>query len=213
MKTRTSLIAALAILVTTSGHWQTMAGFVPITVTGYNQDVVVEAGAVNDPTTHYANAVTASMDTGTTKTFFTWYESGLPGGTGGGLPVAGVFTSLADPAAQFQLSPYTGLNALFLDAATTTGTLTLATPAQYAALSFLTSSALGSATSPVLALTINFSDGTAPLTGLSVITPDWFDNSPAALFAQGRVRVDTGAFDSVGNDNPRMYQENLARPS
>ena len=171
MKTRTSLMATLAILATTSGPWQAMAGFVPITVSGFNQDVVVEAGAVNDPTTHYANAVTASMDTGTMKTDFTWYESGLPGGAGGGLPAAGVFTSLSDPTAQFRLSPYTGFNALFLDAATTSGTLTLATPAQYAALSFLTSSSLGSATSPVLSLTINFSDGTAPLTGLSVIAP------------------------------------------
>jgi hypothetical protein len=213
MKTRTSLIATLVILATTSGPWQAMAGFVPITVSGFNQDVVVEAGAVNDPTTHYANFVTASMDTGTMKTFFTWYESGLPGGAGGGLPAAGVFTSLSDPTAQFRLSPYTGLNALLLDAATTSGTLTLATPAQYAALSFLTSSSLGSATSPVLAVTINFSDGTAPLTGLSVIAPDWFNKNPAALIAHGRVSVDTGAFNSVGDDNPRMYQENLALPA
>jgi hypothetical protein len=213
MKTRTSLIATLAILGTISGPWQAKAGFIPITVSGFNQDVVVEAGAVNDPTTHYANAVTASMDAGTAKTFYTWYETGLPGGTGGGLPAAGVFTSLADPTAQFQLSPYTGLNALLLDATTASGTLTLATPAQYSALSFLTSSSLGSATSPLLALTINFSDGTAPLTGLSVIAPDWFNNTPAALIAHGRVSVDLGTFDSVGTDNPRMYQENLALPA
>jgi len=213
MKTWTSLIATLAVFAATSGPGQAIAGFVPITVSGFNQDVVVEAGAVNDPATHFANTVTASMDTGTMKTFFTWYESGLPGGTGGGLPAAGLFTSLSDPTAQFRLSPYTGFNALFLDAATTSGTLTLATPARYAALSFLTSSSLGSPTSPVLALTINFSDGTAPLTGLSVTAPYWFNNHPAALIAQGRVSVDTGAFNSVGADNPRIYQENLALPA
>jgi hypothetical protein len=31
--------------------------------------VVVEAGAVDDSATHFANAATATMDTGTTKTF------------------------------------------------------------------------------------------------------------------------------------------------
>jgi len=135
----------------------------------------VEAGAVDDSATHFANAVTATMDTGTTKTAYTWYEHDLPGG--GGLPAAGVVASVSDPTALFLLSPYTGSNALLLDAATTSGTLTLATPAEYSALSFLTSSSLGSAASPVLALTVNFADGTAPLAGLGVSSPDWFNNA------------------------------------
>ena len=157
----------------------------PIVVSGFNQDVVVEAGAVNDPTTHYAGAITATMDNGTAKTFNTWYESGLPGGAGGGLPAAGVFTSAADPSAQFLLAPYTGPNALFLDQDNPSGTLTFATPAAFHELSILTSSGLGTSTSPVLGLTIHFADGTPAISGLSVVSPDWFNNGPAALIAAG----------------------------
>jgi hypothetical protein len=189
------------------------AGNIPIAVSGFNQDVVVEKGAVDDPTTHLAGAVTATMDTGTDKTFNTWYETGLPGGGSGGLPAAGVFTSAADPATQFLLASYTGPNALMLDQAHNSGTLDFVSPGVYTSLSFLTASALGSATSPVLALTIHFADGTPSLTGLSIVSPDWFDQGPAAFVAGGRVNVGTGAFDSVGADNPRIYQENILLPS
>jgi len=181
MKARTFLTATLTLVATFLGSRPALAGYIPIAVTGFNQDMVVEAGAVNDPTTHYAGAVTATMDAGTAKTFNTWYENGLPGGAGGGLPSPGVFTSAADPTAQFQLAPYTGLNALLLDQASSTGTLTFATPAAFTSLSILTSSGLGSATSPVLALTIHFADGTPALSGLSVVSPDWFNQGPAAL--------------------------------
>src|SRR3954451_1376713 len=97
MKTRTLLPAMLTLVAALSASRPALAGSVPIGVTGFNQDVVGEDGATNDPTTHYANAVTATMDTGTLKTFYTWYESGLPGGAGGGLPTSGLVTSAADP--------------------------------------------------------------------------------------------------------------------
>jgi hypothetical protein len=100
-----------------------------------------------------------------------------------------------------------------LDAANTRGTLSFVTPAWYSSLSFLVSSSLGSATSPVLLLTVKFADGTPDLTGLSVIAPNWFNNGPAAVIAHGRVSVDQGTFDQVGSDNPRMYQENLLLPA
>ena len=164
---------------------QLSAGYIPIAVSGFNQDVVVEKGAVNDPTTHFSAAVTATMDAGTAKIANTWYESGLPGGEGGGLPSAGVFTSAADPSARFLLAPYTGPNALFLDQDNPSGTLTFATPMDLHSLSILTSSGLGTSTSPVLGLTIHFTDGTPAMSGLSVVSPDWFNNGPAALVAGG----------------------------
>src|SRR4051794_6407704 len=103
MKARTFFIAALAFLGTLIAMEPrpASAGFLPIVVSGFNQDVVVEAGAANVPTTHYAGAITATMDTGTARTFNTWYEGGLPGGEGGGLPAAGIFTSAADPSSRF----------------------------------------------------------------------------------------------------------------
>jgi hypothetical protein len=215
MQARRFLALSLAItgIFTLNSRQTASGGSIPIVVSGFNQDVVVEAGAVDDPTTHFAGAVTATMDTGTDKTFNTFYENGLPGGGSGGLPAAGVFTSAADPTTQFLLAPYTGPNVLLLDQADSTGMLTFTSPRAYSALSFLVTSALGTSTPPVLALTIHFADGSPALTGLSVVAPDWFDNSPAALIAGGRVRVDTGTFDSIGTDNPRIYQEDLLLPS
>jgi len=98
-----------------------LGDYVPIAVSGFNQEMVVAAGSVNDPTSHYTNAVTATMDSGTAKTGYTWYESGLAGSGGGGLPAAGVITSAADPTAHFLLAPYTGPDALLLNSSSTTG--------------------------------------------------------------------------------------------
>jgi hypothetical protein len=205
--------AVLAILAAFSGLTPSRAGSVPIAVSGFTQDMVVEAGATNDPTTHFENAVTATMDQGTVLRDNTWYEAGLPGGGSGGLPVGGSFTSLFDPGTQFQLASYTGPNALLLDAAHTSGTLTLNSPGAYYSLSFLTSSGLGSTPGPLLSLTIHFSDGSPNLTGLSVISPDWFGTGPTALISSGRVGVDTGIFDHVGTSFPQMFQETVLLPS
>ena len=152
------------------------------------------------------------MDTGTAKTFNTWYESGLPGGAGGGCPGGRRLHRAADPSAQFLLAPYTGPNALFLGQDNPTGTLTFATPAAFHELTILTSSGLGTSTSPVLGLTLHFADGTSAISGLSVVSPDWFNNGPAALIRRGRVNVDTGLFNSLGADNPRIYQESVNLP-
>ena len=61
------------------------------------------------------------------------------GQVGNGLPDNGQFID-ASTGGIVQLLPYTGNNVLMLDAATTTGTLTLAAPAHYGALSLLISS-------------------------------------------------------------------------
>jgi hypothetical protein len=213
MKARMLIPASFAFLAAFSGFVPAGAGSIPIAVSGFNQDMVVEAGAVNDPTTHYEAAVTATMDNGTVLRDNTWYEAGLPGGGSGGLPTGGLVTSLLDPGTTFQLGPYTGLNALLLDAGNLTGTLTLTTPGAFSSLSFLTSSGLGSATGPLLSLTIHFADGTPALSGLSVVSPDWFATGPTALIASGRVGVDTAVFDHVGTSFPQMFQETVVLPA
>jgi hypothetical protein len=213
MKARTFFHALLATLAAAMGITTVEAGSIPIAISGFNQDMVVEAGAVNDPVTHYEGAVTATMDAGIAKKDNTWYEQGLAGSGGGGLPTGGLFTSLSDPSTQFQLAAYTGNNALLLDAANTSGTLTLLTPGHFSSLSFLTSSGSVFQSAPTLGLTIHFADGSSALSGLGIVSPDWFDHSPTALNASGRVGVDTGNFDHVGTSDPRMYQETVQLPS
>lgn len=213
MKAR-MLLALLALQTASLSPARTYAGSTPIAVSGFNHDMVVEAGAVDDPATHFQAYVTATMDQGTVLRDNTWYEAGLAGGGSGGLPAGGLVTSLLDPATQFQLGPYAGLNALMLDRAGPTGTLTLATPGWFSSLSLLTSSGLGSAVGPVLSLTIHFADGTPSLGGLSVVSPDWFAAGPAALIASGRVAVDTGLFDHVGSSSyPQMFQQTVLLPA
>src|SRR5687767_868096 len=74
---RLRLICAIVGLTLTASPKLVLAAAIPIPVTGFNQDIVVEAAAANDPTTHYLNNVTATMDGGTAKTGNTWYERGL----------------------------------------------------------------------------------------------------------------------------------------
>jgi hypothetical protein len=176
----------------------------PLVTTGYNQDVIIENTAINQPGLGYGNYVTASMDGNVAKTSTTFYEIGLntllPAT---GFPLNGsTFTSEDNPNLTFQLQPYTQNNTLLLTRGQT-GTLTLSTPVPLSSVSFLVTTAKGGGTD---ALTLHFSDGTPNYTALTLTAPSWFDNSPVALTAHGRVDVPTGGFNSAGTDNPRLYQ-------
>ena len=180
----------------------------PIVLTpgSYNQDGVVEAGAVDDPTTHFSNFITATMDGGTAKNGGVWYQQGLNSAAPTtGLPV-GVAVSASDATTSFVLRPYTGNNVRLLDGANASGTLTLAAPAAYSKLSFLTASGNGTGT---LSLIVHFADAFANLTGLAVTAPDWFNNTPIAVNSNGRVTASSGAYDNVNAGNPRLYQEDV----
>lgn len=139
------------------------AAITPLNATGWTQDMVVEASAVNDPTTHYKTNATATLDAGTVFTTATagadtWYEQGLNTNHALGLP-AGAGTVTARDALPYAFSikvgtktatafsggmggqtptltlqPYAGNNAILLDATHTTATLTLATPTAYTGL-------------------------------------------------------------------------------
>jgi hypothetical protein len=176
---------------------------VPLPVSGFNQDIVVEAGATNDPTTHYLNNVTATMDNGTGKAGNTWYERGLnPAAPATGLPMNVVQAAQDDPTLTFRLGPAVGNNALLLDVATPAGNLTLTTPVRLSRLYILAASGNGSTANARLGL--QFSD-LAPGIDTTYTAPDWFNATPIAVTASGRLVPSTGAFANVGEANPRLY--------
>jgi hypothetical protein len=182
-----------------------VAPITPVNVTGYTQNMIISAsgGAAN---------VTATMDGGTAKTGNTFYEKGVnPGATSAGLPSPGVvFGSGNDSNHTFVLPPDgQGQNdGLMLDAANTSGTLTLTSPAKYSLLSFLISGANGGATGAnSIGVTINYAGGGTQTA--SIAAPDWFNNSPIAIDANGRATTAL-AFANTTSGNPRIYQMDVA---
>ncbi|HTI99344.1 MAG TPA: hypothetical protein VL527_10720 [Dongiaceae bacterium] len=193
---------------------QTTAGgaYAPVAVTGYNADGIVETGVARFPHPFYA-AVNASMDGGTNRNGNTWYEKGYSSyWPNSGLPAAGsIIDSLAQPDHHYQMpADYTQNNCIFVDTAHTTANLTLATPAAYSAVSFLSATANGSVTNQAI---MQYADGTAETN--TFISRDWFNNTPVAYYANGRVNLDTGTLNTdpgraTAPSNPRLYEAQFA---
>src|ERR1051326_1553214 len=177
----------------------TATNMVPIPVTGWNRDLVIESSAVGPPFTNYASEMTA----GDGKAF---YQTGLPT-YGYGLPPSGMFVSMVGDSTIFQLQAYTSNNALVLSADTglTSGTLTLVTPATYARIAVIAHSGYGTnLTGP---LTLNFQDGTTFSTWY--LAPDWFNQTTnVAWFGTARVNLTSGA-DEGALLNPRWHQTTI----
>ncbi len=180
----------------------TGSGFNPITFTGYNRDMIVEAAAQYMPPSSLFT--TASMDASTANTGNSWYAKGFDGNTGAtatGLPAAG--STIASAAAldhQYTLAPsYRSNNVVLIDASNS-GSLIWATPTKHSALSFLVSAGHG----PVIVdYTVNHADSSTESGTVTVL--DWFNNTPVAFNANGRTDVSSGIFDSVNLGNPRLY--------
>jgi hypothetical protein len=153
------------------------AQVVPIAATGWNYDLVL-----NNPAPYNAT-VTGTMDggLGITVEGWTWVEKGdytnVDGNTQPYLGlVPGTHSSLTGRGS-FTFQNFSGLNAIGLDGANSTATLTLTTPASYKSLAFYGASGYGSKTIDIL---LNFSDSTTtPLTveNGTGIGADWFNTS------------------------------------
>jgi len=177
---------------------------IPLTPGSFTQDMVVEKNAPHPP--NGANT-TASMDAGTANTGNSWYEQGYNTNVPStGLPTAGsTFAGAAFPSHHYTMPPsYTVNNAAFIDS-THSATLTLVTPGPFAALSFLTSAGNGPVT---IDYTVHHADSSTETGSLNA--QDWFNNNPIAFNANGRVDVVTGVFDSVTNNNPRLYSADIS---
>jgi predicted alpha-1,6-mannanase (GH76 family) len=182
------------------------SSFSPIAVTGYNEDIIVEAAA--GKTGALSGVTTATMDSGTGNTGSTYYEmSYVPQAPGTGLPHAGsLVTNISAPDHVYQMpSSYTAKNAVLITSNLPPVTITPTAPASFAALSFLTAAGNGPAT---IACLVTHADGTTESNAITV--QDWFSLAPVAWNANGRVYVNNKTVDSINAGNPRLYASDLA---
>ncbi len=185
------------------------AQFTPILLApeSFNHDIVVERTA---PAPIVA-VTTASVETGLTNTGYTWFEKGYNADwPATGLPAAGsIITSDLATDREYQFAPdYRTNNAVLIDADSTHGELALASPAPFAALSFLLSGAHESIPTPV-GYAIRHADGSVePGT---ILCKDWMDSTPIYdCAAHGRVSVTTFTFANINANFPKLYAAGVA---
>lgn len=173
-----------------------------IGLTGWNQDVIVEANAASA-----LAATTAAVDSATSPNGYVWYEKNFGGATTSGLPLGGgTFVSAANPAVSFLLQPYNGFNVAYPAGVGASVTLALTSPAAFATLNLLASAGSGNAN---LSAQFNFADGSAAFTQFAV--NDWFNGAGAAFTTGGRVLRNTGAVNLLAG-NPRLYEYDYTLP-
>lgn len=180
------------------------AQFIPIPVTGFNQDAIAESG------TNSLAVTTSQIDgpniTSSNNVLYSMSFASTNGITGGGLPDAGTLSS--STAGSYQLSPYTQNNALFVPR-NQTGTLTLQTPAAYAKIRLLGFAAEANNIACLLNVSLGFSDGSVSPYLTNQTLPDWFNGS-VNVVAQGvgRIKRQTAGpytAEGVSQNNPRLY--------
>ena len=193
----------------------TIAGgpVVPIAVTGYTYDFVVEATAAKrgqvvtptivDSTNVWATTVTMDNEFGN-NTGYTYYEQGhdynmINNGPviygdptvnaiaqASGIPVHG--STFTNGNHSYTMAPdYTTNDVVWISPVITNATITLVTPTAFYALSFLDAAGNGPVNPVVI---VHHQNGTSETNVLTVV--DWFDTSTPMYIPNGRVQVESG---------------------
>lgn len=186
------------LLLLCSGYYFSQS-YTPIAVSGFNIDAVAET---------YPNSLsctTQALDQVVAGGNSVMYSAAFAAAAsfGGGLPNSG---TIVNAAKTFQLMPYNGNNALFVPASST-NTLTLATPASYSNLNFLVFSTEGTST---FNITIHYTDLSSTNAG-NFTVQDWFNGTGAVITGIGRCkRVVSGVTADGLPTNPRLYGIDVA---
>lgn len=165
--------------------------YTPVTVSGFNIDAIAETSPASGSTSMAIDGSDYVLYSAAYGTVFN---------TNKGLPNSGTVTN---GTRTYQMVPYSGNNTLYVPAGLK-DSLTLSTPASYAALSLLGMSTEGNGNMNV---TVRFTDGTNQVFS-SLVMPDWFNNPNAILSGIDR----TGRTANTPNNqstNPRLYAVDL----
>jgi hypothetical protein len=168
---------------------------IPLQVTGFNQDVVVEANSPAKPRALFT-ATTATWEGGSANFGRTFFEIGTDRSDATrlklGLPAPGTtFTNSAGNRAYRMAPSYTANNALLLDDAHS-GTLQISGGGTYDSLSFLASSANGEGK---IIINVNHSDGMTDYYETNV--PAWNAAGTAAYDPNGLLSPQDTSFQNI----------------
>ena len=178
-----------------------LAQFSPISIGGFNQDVIAESGtSALATTTIEMDAISPSNSVMFSAAFAA--QNGLTSG----LPSNGTIVNGGDT---YQLAPYNGNNVLFVRRSQSAD-LTVSTPASYAKIRLL---AFSTEMSSTLNISLGFTDGTTTSYLNNVNLQDWFNGSGSiVLQGYGRIkRLSSGPYTVEGlPNNPMMYYLEVA---
>ena len=171
--------------------------FTPIAVTGFNADIVAEAG-------NSALAATSTVIDGSNHVIHTTAFA-TSNGLSGGITPTGTFINGTKT---WQMAAFNTNNALYMGLPANavpntvgTATLTLTTPAIYSQISLLAFSTEGTST---LLVALNFTDGTTT-SGGTISIKDWFGGTPFVVQGFGRITRTAAPMTVDGlTTNPRM---------
>jgi hypothetical protein len=184
----------------------TGGAFNPITVTGFNYDMIVEASA-ESPQNLSGGYTSASMDNGTSNTGFSWYERGfVTSSPNTGVPLAGsTITNQSAADHRYRMAPsYASNDVVYIDSSTS-ASVTPATPAALSTLSFLGAAGHGPL---VIDCVVSHADGTTESGTIKV--PDWFGSGTLAYASNGRIDVSTSSVQTWGSGGPALFSMDLA---